>query len=103
MREGPAARIAWRFAQLLLAAPVLYLAAAFAVFDFSRPATAVDREYEDGSTVAYGPRPHAFLCRADYPDWMGDDYSGREWAFRVFRPVCRAWLRAQGYHRKAPK
>ena len=91
MREGPAVRILWRFTQLLLAAPLLYSAAAFAVFDFARIAGA---RTSGERFVAYGPRPRPTFCRSDYSPREEDDFSGREWPFRLFRPVCRLWLRS---------
>ena len=102
MREGPGVRIAWRFAQILLAAPLLYLAAAIVVFDFSTFVPRFDVEYgPDGREAYLGPCPR--FARGEQPSFLWTtDYTGREWPFRVFRPVCSAWVRLHGHHPVGP-
>jgi hypothetical protein len=96
MREGPAVRIVWRFTQLLLAAPLLYLAAVLVVFDFGTLVNRVDVESVNGREAYLGPRPRFVQGEMSSFLWTRD-YSGREWPFRIFRPVCRAWVRIRGY------
>src|SRR5690349_16370314 len=83
-----------RLGAVIVAVLVLYLAGAAAVFDFRSPAYAYDQEYSaDGRKIAYGPCPRQLLCFPRGPSFLWDrSYNGTEWAFTVYRPVCRVWI-----------
>jgi hypothetical protein len=65
------------------------------VFDLSRPASILDEDNTpEGCPVAAGPRPRRPVC---YPSYYDCAFTGREWPFQVYSPVCWAWRKAFGY------
>ena len=87
--------------KLLLTVPVVliiaYLATAYAVFDFSKPAFPFGQTTDsEGRPVAIGPRPRTWACAPD-KNWEGVYWKGGEWPFIVFAPVCSWWRHHHGY------
>ena len=83
----------------LLLALALYIVFAAVIFDLGSPAPAFDQEYSSaGVPVAHGPLPRLIFCAGYYFDYPGGvGYSGEEWPFRVFMPVCRVWFLVTRY------
>jgi hypothetical protein len=94
-------RVALRVLWTVLSLPVIYLLSAAVVFDFTTTAWDFCQEYdEDRRLVAHGPYPSVRLCRPrSYDIPGGASWSGTEWAFSVYRPVCVLWLKMKGYGR----
>lgn len=83
--------------RLALWSACVYIFAIFVVFDLTRPAFRFDIDNSaDGTPVAIGPRPRAFVCR---PAMHDIDYIGNEVVFSVFMPACVIWCSAMGYAR----
>jgi hypothetical protein len=85
----------------LLGLAIGYFGAALIVFDFTSPALSFDEEFFGNRRVAIGPVPRLIFCTPDYGTFQGSLYSGEEWPFRFFAPVCGWWRSAYGY--AAPK
>lgn len=77
---------------------LVYLLAAFIVFDMSEPAYPFDEETHNGKVIAIGPHPRSWVCK---PTYHGIHFDGHEWPFKVFGPVCGIWRLAKGYERPA--
>ncbi|HXF11174.1 MAG TPA: hypothetical protein VN625_10350 [Desulfuromonadaceae bacterium] len=79
----------------LLVLVIGYIGAAFAVFDFSKPAFPFSQKNGgDSRPVAFGPRPREQFCP---PNWGGVYWKGNEWPFIVFAPICHWWCAQHGY------
>jgi hypothetical protein len=85
-----------RIAMWVLMIVGIYVLAASAVFDMTKPALPFDEEEHNGRPVAYGPRPRAFCCRPTYHDFY---FTGEEWPFKFFRPMCEMWRTSNDYER----
>src|SRR5204862_4470530 len=94
-------RLAFRTLSIVLAVPIIYLLSALVVLDFSATAWDLCQEYDDERRqVTHGPQPRILLCRPRLFDIPGGaSWSGTEWAFTVYRPLCSVWLRVKGYGR----
>ena len=83
----------------LIALILAYIVLPLLIFDFSEPAVPYDEENYSGRSVAIGPRPRGwvpFAARSiDIPG--GADYSPKGWTFRIWKPVCLIYCRANGY------
>ena len=102
MRAGERGeRTAIRVLGIAFLLPALYLLSACVVFDFTSSAQDLCQEYDnEGRFVAHGPEPRVRLCRPRRYDIPGGaSWSGKEWAFTAYRPVCSAWLILKGYGR----
>ena len=85
---------------VVLAAVVgLYVLLPLVIFDFSSRATPYDEEYFGNQKVVIGPRPRWWVPGAahglDIPG--GYDYDTGGWTFVVWKPLCVAYDRANGY------
>lgn len=79
----------------LLLTGMVYGVVAGLIFDFSQTAHPPDEENTaNGTPVAVGPLPRDWACK---PTYEGLFFDGREWPFRLFQPVCSAWLGLRGY------
>ena len=85
----------------VLLLPALYLLSACIVFDFRSTASDLCMEFDDEHRpVAHGPEPRVRLCKPRKYDIPGGaSWSGTEWAFTVYQPICSLWLRWKGYGR----
>lgn len=81
------------------AAVGLYLASALVVFDFRSMAVPYDEENFGRRSVAIGPRPRWWVPRAahDFDLPGGFDYAPDGWPFVVWKPLCLAFIKANGY------
>jgi hypothetical protein len=80
----------------ILAGIVLYVTSAAIVFNFSRPALDRFQEWRGDMMVAYGPRPRPFLGLIPTP--IDETYwTGKEWPFILYAPICSIWRRHNGY------
>jgi len=98
-REGARRKLS-ALVWLCLTLPLLYLASSVVVFDFGSVACDLTGwEYDGkGRRVFHGPEPRVRICQpAKYSFPTGAWWNGREWAFQVYKPVCRAWLLLNGY------
>jgi len=73
---------------------VLYFVSALIVFDFGAPSYAYDEEIYNGKDVAIGPKPRGWICG---PTYHNVAYSGDEWPFKVYRPICSIWRMIKGF------
>jgi hypothetical protein len=80
---------------------LIYLVSALIVFDFTSVAYAEEEDTYNGKEVAYGPRPRAFVVSPN-PNLPGS-YTGKEWPFTVYQPVCWLWRKVRGYERPGQK
>jgi hypothetical protein len=76
-------------------AAVCYLVPAMILFDFSRAAYAMEEHTSKGKEVAWGPRPREFAVKPN--TGLPDIYTGSEWPFLVYRPVCYVWRKLHGF------
>src|SRR5688500_16542632 len=76
----------------------LYLVLPLIIFDFGSTAVPYDEETFGDKQVAIGPRPYAWVPRAAYdldiPGGFSYDVSG--WPFRVWKPICIAFVKLKG-------
>ncbi|MFN3649230.1 MAG: hypothetical protein ACK47B_06575 [Armatimonadota bacterium] len=80
---------------LSLVVGLLYAGAAAVVFDFSQPAASLRQQTDElGRPVALGPGPR--LIPEERDGWSYG-YTGREWPFVFFSPICRVWVAANGF------
>jgi hypothetical protein len=73
---------------------VLYGLSFLVIFDITKPARSWDEDNFSGQEVALGPRPRAIF---EGPSHWGTAYDERQWPFRIYRPLCRVWVRMMGY------
>jgi len=71
-----------------------YVLAALIIFDFGQTAYPFDEEQRAGKQVAIGPRPRSWVITPTYHNMF---YTGREWPFRLFLPVCYMYRAYKGY------
>ena len=83
----------------LILTPLAYGVSAIFVFDFQQPAIFFGAEI-----TVIGPRPYGWMVQPSYHEFY---YTGKEWPFKVYRPICkfwllskRSWLSSQGYKAK---
>jgi hypothetical protein len=76
-----------------------YLILAIIVFDFTKPAFSNDEDNFRGRAVAFGPCPREAF-RSQRVITRGA-YSGDEWYWFVFRPICFVWRFIEGYETPA--
>jgi hypothetical protein len=83
--------------KVVIGLPIILLAfyaiSAFILFDFTEAAYPHDEEYFRDKLVAYGPCPRVWVRLPDYQA----GYSGHEWPFFIYRPVCSIWRSYNGY------
>ncbi len=73
---------------------VLYFISFFLVFDVMKPAYSDDEDSYNFKAVAHGPRPRLLFCGS----YMHNEtYSGDEWPFYVYAPLCTMWRWWMGY------
>ena len=93
-----ARRPVWSFAlQFALSTAVVstvYFMSSLVVFDYRDTAWPQGEEEFNGRRVAFGPRPYYLFCR---PYYGNGSYSGDEWPFFAFRPVCFVWRLVKNY------
>jgi len=85
---------------LILAVAVgAYFLLPFVIFDFSSIATPYDEETFGKQQVVIGPRPRWWVpCAARHLDLPGGfDYQPSGWPFVVWKPLCIAFDKANGY------
>ena len=72
---------------------LVYSIASVAVFDYRTASLPPDEDNDSsGNPVAVGPRLWPWV------NWSGKtSFEGNEWPFRVFYPICRAWIKLRGY------
>jgi hypothetical protein len=73
---------------------VLYVTSFIMIFDITRTGYSADEETYQGKAVAEGPTPRSIFC-SYYGDSGG--FSGAEWPFEVYAPLCLVWLHVVGY------
>jgi hypothetical protein len=85
----------WWFFGLISA----YLCSSLLVFDFTTDAYPFDVEFVGGKHASLGPAPRIWVpfgCwKYDIPG--GPSWTGSEWPFLVYRPICVLFVRAHGY------
>jgi len=78
-----------------------YLLMPLLMFDFTETARPFDEEYCGAREVAIGPRPYMWVPggfrHLDIPG--GPDYDVSCWPFRVWKPVCLAYLKIKGFEK----
>lgn len=79
---------------------IIYLLLSFCIcffltFDITVPAFKFDAE-----GVVLGPRPLYYLCKPSYDNFF---YSGNEWPFKLYHPICKIWIIAAGYEQPISK
>ena len=81
---------------------LVYLVSAFVVFDFSTFAPDGAREYSSAHVLlSFGPRPRAWACT---PLGTHDYYfTGKEWVFVLYKPVCVIFNMVEGYENLRPE
>ena len=72
----------------------VYFMLSLVVFDYRGTAWPLGEEEFNGRRVAFGPRPYYPLCK---PYYGNGSYSGDEWPFFAFRPVCYVWRLVKNY------
>ena len=77
---------------------VLYATSAYIVFDWEKPAYPFDEDNFNDREVAFGPRPRKWACE---PTWNSVTFSGYEWPFIVYRPVCWIWRLTRNFETPA--
>jgi hypothetical protein len=76
---------------------LIYFIGSIIVFDFSKAAFDAEEDTFNRKQVAYGPRPRHFFTKPQQRD--GLSYSGEEWPFLVYKPICIFWRVLGGYEK----
>jgi len=73
---------------------VVYLLMGCVVFNFAHPARIFDEETRAGHEVVAGPTPWAWAAK---PTYHGMFYTGKEWPFVAWAPICWGYRIIKGY------
>jgi hypothetical protein len=72
----------------------LYAVISFVVFDYTEKAYYFDAENNsNGIELVCGPLPRKLLC---YPTYHDIHYTGNEWPFLVYYPICYCFAKLSG-------
>jgi hypothetical protein len=85
----------------LVLLPFLYLFSSVIAFDFSESVDMGEAGFCNGSEISAGPSPRLwarFICPpGDYDFPAGGTYTGDEWLFKFYAPICESWRERHDY------
>ena len=95
MNRGGVRRVVTVILLSVIACVLAYILAAIIVFDLRTPAYSNDEDNFNSVPVAFGPEPWPVFCIPE--DGSAAGYSGSEWVWRPFSPICSIWRWVNGF------